>query len=204
VTTPRRHFDAGDLLAGDDHQFVVNTYVALLRRWPDRAGYEHYLDVVRTHPERRIDMLRDMAASDEAQRAGTSLELGDGPIVPSDPRRAFTLMLELRTEVLNDEIERLRGAIDDLVRGGAGEIARLDGELAETRDARLYAEIAELRRELRRGAPQAAAPEPPAMAEAVAARFADYVGELLAISEARFDARLRAMEAKLLAAGITP
>jgi len=203
VTTPRRHFDAGDLLAGDDHQFVVNTYVALLRRWPDRAGYEHYLDVVRTHPERRIDMLRDMAASDEAQRAGTSLELGDGPIVPSDPRRAFTLMLELRTEVLHDEIERLRGAIDDLVRGGAGEIARLDGELAETRDARLYSEIAELRRELRRGTPTAA-PEPPAMADAVAARFADYVGELLAISEARFDARLRAMEAKLLAAGITP
>jgi len=203
MTTPRRHFEAGDLLAGDDHQFVVNTYVALLRRWPDRAGYEHYLEVVRTHPERRIDMLRDMAASEEAQRAGTSLDMGDGPIVPADPRRAFTLMLELRTEVLQDELERLRQTIADLVQGGTGDLARLDGELAETREARIAQDIADLRRQIRRAAPLEATP-PAVVDAAAAARFAEYVGELLAISEARFDARLRALEAKLLAAGPTP
>lgn len=204
MTTPRRQFYAGDLLAGDDHQFGVNTYVALLRRWPDQEGYEHYLGMVRMHPERRIDLLRELAASAEAKQAGTSLEgAGEGPIVPSDPRRALSLMLELRTEVLHDAIEQLRQAITELVQGGAGEIARLDDELMETREAALRHELAELRREVRRSR---AAPLPAntETAEAVAAHFADQVGELLTAVEARFDTRLRALEAKLLAAGLTP
>lgn len=200
MTTPRRHFEAGDLLAGDDHQFVVNTYVALLRRWPDRTGYEHYLEVVRTHPERRLDMLRDMAASDEARRAGTSLEFGEGAVVPADPRRAATQMLELRTEVLHDTIEQLRDAIGELVRGGAGELVRLDGELIETRDAELRNELAELRREFRRGAALSAAPltAAPVAAEADR-RIVEHFASLLAISEARFEARLQALEIRLLA-----
>ena len=63
MKAPQRAPEPGDLLAGDDHDFVVNLYLALLRRWPDEDGYRHFLAMVAGRPERRIEALRHMAKS---------------------------------------------------------------------------------------------------------------------------------------------
>ena len=62
MKAPRRAPEPGDLLAGDDHDFVVNLYLALLRRWPDEAGYRHFMGMVAGRPERRLDALRQMVS----------------------------------------------------------------------------------------------------------------------------------------------
>lgn len=108
MKAPRRAPEPGDLLAGDDHDFVVNLYLALLRRWPDEAGYRHFLDMVAGRPERRLDALREMVESEEVRRDGAALEIGPGPIVPADPRRALAMALDLRTSWLRDQVAELR------------------------------------------------------------------------------------------------
>lgn len=219
---PRRPIQPGDLLLGEDHDFVVNAYIALLRRWPDDAGYHHYLALIHNHPERRAEVLRALAGSEEAKRAGTGVDIPHGPILPSDPRQAMASMLELRTSFLHGEIERLREAVELLGGPGGPELAGLGAELIEARDAELRSEIEALRREMRErmegilgllrgGGGDGGAPAPGGAAllataeeraaQAVARLVADYVGEMLAVAETRFEARLRAIEARLLALG---
>jgi hypothetical protein len=215
---PRRRPAPGDLLLGEDHDFVVNAYLALLGRWPDDAGYHHYLDAVRNRPERRVEVLRALAGSEEARKAGTALEIPPGPLLPSDPRQALAAALELRTAHLHAEIERLKEAVELLGGPGGPELAGLGAELLEARDAALRSEIEAARREMRERvealaallpAPSAGAGAGAAMvataeeraARAVAALVADYVGEMLAVAEARSEARLRAIEARLLRLG---
>lgn len=199
-----REIEAGDLLPGEDHDFVVNAYIALLGRWPDEEGYRHYLGIIRNRPERRAEVLRSLAASEEARHAAAAVALPEGPILPSDPRRAMAAALALRTEFLQGEIARLREALALLAGPGGPELAGLGAELIEARDAELRAEIAALRRELRaRPEAPAAGAEPPGE-HAVAAALAGYVGEMLALAEARLEPRLRAIEARLLALGAAP
>ncbi|MBV1799608.1 DUF4214 domain-containing protein [Siccirubricoccus sp. G192] len=222
MTLPGRSIEAGDLLHGEDHDFVVNLYLALLRRWPDPGGYRHHLDMVANRPERRVEAIRLMAGSEEARRAGAAVAIGPDPVLPSDPRRALAAMLELRTGWLQEQVAQLREAVELLSGPGGPELAGLGAELIEGRDAALRSEINALRREtgqrleaildlLRQqgvvlGAP-AAGPEAPVAtpeeraAQAVSRLVADYVGDLLAIAETRFEARLRAIEARLLAQG---
>lgn len=208
--------EAGDLLAGDDHDFVVNLYLALLRRWPDDAGYRDFLGMVAGRPERRIDALRRMAASEEAHREGaTPPEIGPGPVVPADPRRALAVALDLRTSWLRDQMAELREAVELLGGAGGAELSALAAELIEARDAALRSEIGALRREvaelrgLLEGRDGAAGPPSPNTAGPTAAtdplprRLADYVGDLLAITETRFEARVRALEARALRAPAT-
>lgn len=218
VDAPRRPLEAGDLLFGEDHDFVVNLYLALLRRWPDPGGYGHYLGMVANRPERRVDAIRQMAGSEEARRAGAAISVpASGPVLPSDPRRAMAAALDLRTEWLREQVAGLREAVELLGGPGGPELAGLGAEIIEARDAELRSEINALRREmggrmealldLLRGhgvpvgpaeRPATATPEERA-AEAVSRLVADYVGDLLAVAEARFEARLRAIEARLLA-----
>ena len=213
MKAPRRRApEPGELLAaGDDHDFVVNLYLALLRRWPDDAGYRHFLGMVAGRPERRLDALRQMAGSEETRRAGVSMEVGPGPVVPADPRRALAVALDLRTSWLRDQVADLREAVALLGGAGGPELAGLGAELVEARDAALRSEIGTLRREVaeaigelrglldpRRSA-DSRDPPPPAADPHLPGRLADYVGDLLAIAEARFDARLRALEARMLA-----
>jgi len=213
VTAPRRAPEAGDLLAGDDHDFVVNLYLALLRRWPDEAGYRHFMGAVSGRPERRLDALREMAASEEARRAGAAVEVGSGPVVPADPRRALAVALDLRTAWLRDQVAELRDAVEWLGGAGGPELSALSAELIEARDAALRSEIGALRREVleavgelrgllaRPGGTGGPPPDPPrpVAAEALTGRqVADYVGDLLAAAEARFEARLRALEARAI------
>jgi hypothetical protein len=216
LEAPRRAPEPGDLLAGDDHDFVVNLYLALLRRWPDEAGYRHFMGVVAGRPERRLDALREMAESEEARRAGVSLEIGPGPVVPADPRRALAAALDLRTAWLRDQVGELREAVELLGGNGGPELSALASELIEARDAALRSEIGALRREVAAaigelrgllgrqdggadGPPPAPDPPRPAAGDPLPGRLADYVGDLLAIAEARFEARFRALEARTLA-----
>ena len=217
MSAPQRSLNPGDLLMGEDHDFVVNAYIALLRRWPDDAGYHHYLGIIHNRPERRAEVLRALAESEEAQRAGTAIAIPPGPLVPSDPRQALATALDLRTSFLRAEIQRLRESVELLGGPGGPELAGLGAEIIEGRDAELRSEIESLRREMRermegilgllreRGdvppgtAPAATAEE--RAAQAVSRLVADYVGEMLAVSETRFEARLRRIEAQLVALG---
>jgi hypothetical protein len=215
VDAPRRAPEPGDLLGGDDHDFVVNAYLALLRRWPDQAGYEHFLGLVAGHPERRLDALRRMALSEEVHRAGgPAMDIGPGPVVPADPRRALAVALDLRTSWLRDQIAEVWKAMELLGGAGGPELAGLGAELIEARDAALRSEIGALRREVaaaldglrgalegRRGDARGMADGPPfpAAADPTPGRaVADYVGDMLAVAEARFEGRLRDLEARLL------
>ena len=220
-TGSHRVIQPGDLLFGEDHDFVVNAYIALLGRWPDPNGHAHYIALIHNRPERRVEVLHALAQSEEARRpdhAGLRVEFRGGPILPSDPRHALAVALDLRTGFLHGEIERLREALELLSGPGGPELAGLGSELLEAREAELRGEIEAVRRETRerldgivallrdRGALAPDAPSPAATAEervaqALSHTFADYVGDLLAVAETRFEARLRAIEARLLAHG---
>ena len=208
MKAPRRAPEPGDLLAGDDHDFVVNMYLALLRRWPDEAGYRHFMGMVAGRPERRLDALRQMAESEEVRRAGLAVEIGPGPVVPADPRRALAVALDLRTSRLRDQVAELREAVELLGGAGGPELSALAAELIEARDAALRSEIAVLRREVAEAVAELrgllgrgeTADGPPPAGDPLPGRFADYVGDLLALTEARLEARLRALEARTLLA----
>ena len=187
----------------------------MLRRWPDDGGYRNFLDMVAGRPERRIDALRRMAESEEARRGGgEAMEIGPGPVVPADPRRALAVALDLRTSWLRDQVAELREAVELLGGAGGPELSNLAAELIEARDAALRSEIAALRREVAElrgllgerggGADAAGRPSPDPGADRAAdplpGRLADYVCELLAATEARFEARLRAAEARAMRA----
>lgn len=211
---PRRVPEPGELLAGDDHEFIVNLYLALLQRWPDEAGYGHFLEMVAGRPERRLDAVREVAGSEEARRAGTASEIGPDPVPPLPSRSALAVSLDLRTAPQRDEVAKLRTAVELLGGAGGPELAGLAAELIEARDAALRSEIGGLRQEVAaalgavrtlRERPDGASPEPPAAAaDPLPARLADYVADLLAITEARFEARLRALEARSMAATLPP
>ncbi len=213
MSLPAHRIAAADLLLGEDHDFVVNAYLAALNRWPDDAGYHHYMAAIHGHPERRLEVLRALAGSEEASRAGTALEIPPGPLPPADPRRALAASLALRTGFLRAEVERVKEALELLGGPGGPELAGLGAEIIEMRDAALRSEIEAVRREMRErmeallgllpgAAPAAAlATAEERAAQAVSRLVADYVGEMLAISDQRMEARLRAIEARLIALG---
>ncbi|NOG68885.1 DUF4214 domain-containing protein [Roseicella sp. DB1501] len=203
--TDSRHFAATELLGGEDHDFVVNLYLALLGRWPDAVGYRHYRDAIAGQPERRLAMLREMASSAEAGRYGTRIGFEDAPPLPPGPHRVLALSLSLRTEWLQREVARLQEATGLLT--GAGPA----GALIEARDAALHFEINALRREVTERldgllgpAPGEAAAGRDAAVEALARLVADHAGTLVAAAEAKFEARLRSLEARLLALEARP
>ncbi|WP_165838883.1 DUF4214 domain-containing protein [Roseicella frigidaeris] len=200
-----RRFTAAELLGGEDHDFVVNLYLALLGRWPDAAGYRHYREAIAGRPERRREALREMAESAEAARFGARIGFEDGPAVPPGPHRLLALSLALRTEWLQREVARLWEATGLL--SGAGP----DASLIEARDAALYFEINALRREVTErldGLLGPAGGEAAALREAalrsVARLVAEHAAGLVAAAEAKCEARLRAVEARLLALEARP
>src|SRR4051794_30661403 len=145
MPTPRRPFEAGDLLYGEDADFIATLYVALLRRWPDEGGWRHYMAIIANRPERRAEALREIAASDEAKRVAAPMTLPPGPILPSDPRGALQAVVAIRSEWLAEQIIELREALAE--RGGP-ELAGLGAEVIEARDAALRSELNALRREV--------------------------------------------------------
>jgi hypothetical protein len=87
---------AAHLLPGTDREFVVNAYLAILGRWPDEGGLAHHLGFVAGRPERRIEALRNMLASEEAKLRGCDLPL-DGAASPAE---AAAAQLRLRVDFL--------------------------------------------------------------------------------------------------------
>jgi hypothetical protein len=194
-----RAFDAADLIGGEDHDFVVNLYLAVLGRWPDAAGYRRYLDFVAGRPERRLEALREVAESEEAARHGARLRFGGGHAVPPSPTRVLGTTLALRTDWLQAEVTRLQGAMELL--GSAAFTA----DLIEARDAGLHFELNALRREVTErldgllgpaGGEAAAARD--AAVQAVSRLVVNYAGDLVTAAEAKMEQRLKAMEARLL------
>jgi hypothetical protein len=214
MPTPRRPFEAGDLLYGEDQDFVITLYIALLRRWPDEGGYRHYLELIANRPERRAEALREIAASEEARRVAAPMALpATGPILPSDPRGAQQAVLAIRTEWLAEQLTELREALAQ--QAGGPELVGLGAEVIESRDAALRSDLSALRREVverlegvvgllgRAGVPEGAAAAAATTAEeraakAVSGLLAGYVGDLLAASQMQTEARLRALEARIL------
>jgi len=202
TTEAVRRWEAADLIGGEDHDFVVNLYLALLRRWPDPEGYRRYLDQIAGRPERRIPALREIAASEEARQAGVQVAF-EGPGLPPAPSRAIAVALAIRTEWLREEVERLR-ASEAALRQEVAELGatRLAAELIEGRDAALHFEINALRREVAERLDGLALPgDGETAVRAVASLVADYAGDLVAAAEARMEHRLRAVEARLFALG---
>ena len=190
-----RGYDAADLIGGEDHDFVVNLYLATLGRWPDATGYRRYREHVAGRPERRLDALREVAASEEATRHNARITFPAGPAVPPGPSRVLAVSLALRTDWLRAEVVRLQEAVGLL--GGAG----FTGDLIESRDAALHFELNALRREVTErldgmlgpvGGDAGAARD--AAVQAVSRLVAGYAGDLVAAAEAKMEQRLRAME----------
>jgi hypothetical protein len=214
MPTPRRPFEAGDLLYGEDQDFVITLYIALLRRWPDEGGYRRYLELIANRPERRAEALREIAASEEARRVAAPMALPEtGPVLPSDPRGALQTVLAIRSEWLAEQLTELREAL--VLQAGGPELVGLGAEVIEARDAALRSELSALRREVaerlegvvgllgRAGVPEGAAAAAATTAEeraakAVSTLLAGYVGDLLAASQMQTEARLRALEARIL------
>jgi hypothetical protein len=187
--------DATELLHGSDHEFIVNIYLAALRRWPDDAGYRRFMGLIANRPERRMDALREVAGSEEAVRLGALVTVPELAL-PGDPSLARDAILDIRTEVLQNDIARLREAVALLSGVGGAEVAGLQRELAEARDAELRGEINALRREL--GAVQAGVepvvePGLESLALGLARLIDGHVGTRLAALEER----LRQVEARL-------
>src|SRR3954447_13527388 len=98
---PPKPIPAADLLGGDDVDFVVNLYIALLGRWPDPNGLHRYLGLIANRPERRLDCLREIAGSEEAQKRGTRVAFGSGPFIPPSPAQVALTTARLRSEHQN-------------------------------------------------------------------------------------------------------
>ena len=173
-----------ELLHGADADVVVNCYLAVLGRWPDEAGFAHHLASIREQPERRLAMLERMAGSEEARLAGRGMPRG----APGEasPEAALAAQLRLRTAFLLDEIGKLRGAsaTPALPPGFAEEVAALQSDFeALRREVRARLALLE----------QARAAALPEEARAPGG-LAEYLLDLVEISEARTLARLRSLE----------
>lgn len=87
-----REVNGSELLAGSDHEFVVNLYTVVLNRWPDEEGYRHHLEKVESRPDLRRQMIRDVANSAEGKALGVVVRFDDeeqpAPAAPPAPAAA--------------------------------------------------------------------------------------------------------------------
>ncbi len=194
MSAPPRRLDAAELLHGSDHDFIVNMYLAALRRWPDAAGYRRFMALVANRPERRMDALREVAGSEEAVRLGALVTVPEQAL-PGDPSLARDAMLDIRTEVLQAEITGLREAVALLSGVGGAEVAGLQRELAEARDAELRGEINAVRREL--AAVQVPLPVVDPALDSLALGLARLIDAHVTTRLGALEERLRQVEARL-------
>lgn len=111
---------ASMLLHGSNEDFVINAYLALQRQWPDEGGFQHYLFLLGQRQSSRADVLREIAASDNARRCGVEFvdDLApDHQFRPEDHDRTrlTELSLALRVGRLVADLEQFKGAIGQLV-----------------------------------------------------------------------------------------
>lgn len=141
-----RSYKVSELLCGDNAGFIINAYLALQRQWPDQGGYQHYLYVLSTYPDRRADVLHEIAASPVARRCGSELinDQDSADVAEIDPE------LQYLRQCVNLRIPHLARALDSR-NGHAPEADSVQADVArlQQRIEEQGKEIASLRRELR-------------------------------------------------------
>lgn len=161
---------ASALLHGSDADFVTNAYLALQRQWPDRGGFEHYMYVLAQPGSRRADVLREIAASDNARRCGVQF-IDDLPAEHEfrpehhDSRRLAEMSLALRLSRTVADVAELRRSLsrltaDDLARAveAIAQAQQTHHAVLESRISTLDAALAAAKHEAPAGgAPDAAA-----------------------------------------------
>jgi hypothetical protein len=174
---------AAHLLPGTDADFVESAYLAILGRWPDEGGLAHHLAFVRGRPERRVPMLRDMLASEEARARGAALDFA----ATATPAEAEAAQLRLRVDLLLRE----RGAVPPPAPDPAlrEDLSRLAAEL-EALGREVRDRLAALEAGLARALPLA-----PALSAALSVEF---VQDQIEAALLRLEARLRRLEAQAL------
>lgn len=145
LPTLPRSYKVSELLCGDNAGFIINAYLALQRQWPDRGGYQHYLYVLSTYPDRRADVLHEIASSPVARRHGVELIVDTQDEAPA----AVDAELQYIRQCVNLRIPHLAQAIDE--RGGGAPSNALQDQVTrlQQRVEEQGKEIANLRRELR-------------------------------------------------------
>jgi hypothetical protein len=179
---------AGELMHGSDTDFVVNTYLAALGRWPDEGGFDHHLATIAGQPGRRLEALQRILGSEEGKLKARPVSLDAAPV---PPEQALAAQLRLRTEALRAEMAALRetAATAAVAPALASEIAALRAELTALR--------AEMRERLSALEALIAGRIPPAPSLSPAISV-DYVNDLVEAAQAQLGHRLRALEKKLL------
>lgn len=117
---------ASALLHGSDPDFVINAYLALQRQWPDAGGYHHYLFLLSQHQASRAEVLREIAASDNARRCGVEF-VDDLPqqhhFRPEDHDRGrlAEMSLALRLGRTVADLEQLKNSVSRLATDSLGD-----------------------------------------------------------------------------------
>lgn len=83
-----REVNGNELLAGSDHEFVVNLYTVILNRWPDEEGYRFHLQKVENRPEIRRQVIGEIAGSPEGRNLGVVLHWPGEAAPPPAPAPA--------------------------------------------------------------------------------------------------------------------
>jgi len=138
-----REVNGSELLAGSDHEFVVNLYTVILNRWPDEDGYRHHLQRVENRPDIRRQVIQDIAGSAEGRSLNVVLRFEDDPPPAAAPAaeatppamgsaaEALAALLATIGTVPDVELRALhRHLADALAAIGAERAARVEARLA--------------------------------------------------------------------------
>jgi hypothetical protein len=143
-----REVNGSELLAGSDHEFVVNLYTVILNRWPDEDGYRHHLQRIENRPDIRRQAIQDVAASPEARALDVVLTFADDP-PPAAPIAAAAPPPSGTTgDALAALLATLGTVPDAELRTLHRQLADALGAVAAERDARLEARLARLEQRL--------------------------------------------------------
>ncbi len=147
-----REVNGSELLAGSDHEFVVNLYTVILNRWPDEDGYRHYLQRIENRPDIRRQAIQDVAGSAEARALDVVLTFADDPPPAADPVAPIAIAAAPPTGTTGDALAALLATLgtvpDAELRTLHRQLADALGAVAAERDARLEARLARLEQRL--------------------------------------------------------
>lgn len=131
-----REVNGSELLAGSDHEFVVNLYTVVLNRWPDEEGYRHHLEKVESRPDLRRQMIRDVANSAEGKALGVVVRFDDedaaAPAAAPVPEAAPAPVAMAAAPAGGDLAAALARLKEGLGAMAPGELAAAERLLAET------------------------------------------------------------------------
>lgn len=144
LDTNRDAYDVQELLQYRDRAFLMIAYRALLKRDPDTGGLENYLQILRSSPERKADILVALSVSPEGRTRNVKIRglgwekikfrLKNAPVAGklfrilfslSDPR-GHRRMLAVQEDRLGELTEETGRALDQLAAAAQN---RLDAKM---------------------------------------------------------------------------